>query len=97
MVERAATGLVERRGARAVSGVDVLITHTQLPDLPVVGCGGTVARRFGALLTVSDASPILDVECKHHPEFAGDMTVVTGDGRRYWAPGSCASASPSRG
>jgi len=157
MVERAAAGLVERHGARAVSGVDVLITHTQLPDLPVVGCGGTVARRLGArpewvidlhnggcasfvlmlklaadilrgrgrgsalvcnvqntagrvfaqsevrtlaqaaipgdgcgvaLLTVSDASPILDVECRHHPEFAGDMTVVTGDGRRYWAPGT---------
>ncbi|CAM3680160.1 3-oxoacyl-[acyl-carrier-protein] synthase III C-terminal domain-containing protein [Tsukamurella strandjordii] len=32
--------------AAAVAGVDVILTHSQLPDLPVVGCGGDVARRL---------------------------------------------------
>lgn len=46
MIERASAGLIERHGARAIREVDVLITHTQLPDLPMVGCGGEVARRL---------------------------------------------------
>ncbi len=47
MVERAATGLVERHGHDAIVGVDVLITHTQLPDMPFYGGGGGVAHRLG--------------------------------------------------
>lgn len=34
-------------GDEAIAGADVLLSHSQLPDLPVVGCGGDVARRLG--------------------------------------------------
>lgn len=37
MVERAAAGLVERHGQDVVADADVLITHTQLPDMPFYG------------------------------------------------------------
>ena len=37
MVERA-VGLIERHG-EYISEVDVLLTHTQLPDWPVLGAG----------------------------------------------------------
>jgi len=47
MVERAAAGLIERHGADALAGVDVLITHTQLPDMPFYGGGGAIAHRLG--------------------------------------------------
>lgn len=47
MVERAATGLVERHGQDVISGVDVLITHTQMPDMPFYGGGGGMAHRLG--------------------------------------------------
>ena len=47
MVERAAAGLIERHGQDAVSGADVLITHTQLPDMPFYGGGGAMAYRLG--------------------------------------------------
>lgn len=47
MVERAAAGLVERHGADTLADIDVLITHTQLPDMPFYGGGGAVAHRLG--------------------------------------------------
>lgn len=47
MVERAAAGLVQRHGADVIAGVDVLITHTQLPDMPFYGAGGAVTYRLG--------------------------------------------------
>jgi 3-oxoacyl-[acyl-carrier-protein] synthase-3 len=47
MVAKAIEPLVERHGAQAISGVDVLLTHTQLPYNPIVGCGSEVARRLG--------------------------------------------------
>ncbi|MGV0715643.1 3-oxoacyl-[acyl-carrier-protein] synthase III C-terminal domain-containing protein [Mycolicibacterium sp. XJ662] len=47
MVERAAAGLVQRHGADVIAGIDVLITHTQLPDMPFYGAGGAVAYRLG--------------------------------------------------
>lgn len=40
MAERAVAGLRERHGATVLDEVDILLTHTQLPDLPFVGCGG---------------------------------------------------------
>ncbi|MFC9786723.1 3-oxoacyl-ACP synthase III family protein [Rhodococcus sp. NPDC127528] len=48
MVIRATAPLAERHGAEVLENVDVLVTHTQLPDLAVVGCGGEVAHRLGA-------------------------------------------------
>ena len=46
MVERAAAGLIERHGQDTIANVDVLITHTQLPDMPFYG-GGGMAHRLG--------------------------------------------------
>jgi 3-oxoacyl-[acyl-carrier-protein] synthase-3 len=34
MVERAAQGLIKRHGDDAIANVDILITHTQMPDMP---------------------------------------------------------------
>lgn len=47
MAERAAQGLIERHGPDAIAGVDVLITHTQVPDMPFYGAGGGIAHRLG--------------------------------------------------
>jgi 3-oxoacyl-[acyl-carrier-protein] synthase III len=47
MIERAATGLVERHGHDAIVNVDVLITHTQMPDMPFYGGGAGMAHRLG--------------------------------------------------
>ncbi|HZA10105.1 ketoacyl-ACP synthase III family protein [Mycobacterium sp.] len=47
MIERATKGLVKRHGVDVLAGVDVLLTHSQLPDLPIVGAGGELAHRLG--------------------------------------------------
>ncbi|KUH84760.1 3-oxoacyl-[acyl-carrier-protein] synthase III C-terminal domain-containing protein [Mycobacterium sp. IS-1556] len=47
MVERAAAGLIARHGHDAIAGADVLITHTQMPDMPFYGGGGAMAHRLG--------------------------------------------------
>jgi 3-oxoacyl-[acyl-carrier-protein] synthase III len=156
MVERAAQGLVERLGHDAIAGADVLITHTQLPDMPFYGGGGGMAHRLGmkprwvidlhnggcaafvlglqlarqllatgegrtavvavaqnaagqvfdqkavrrkaqaavpgdgaavGLVAVSDASPILGIECRTYGEYAGDMTISMDPPRKWWQPG----------
>ncbi len=156
MVERAAAGVVDRHGRDALADVDVLITHTQMPDMPFYGGGGAMAHRLGmkpswvvdlhnggcaafvlglkiaasllnsgqgrsaliavaqnaagqifdqptvrrkaqaavpgdgaavGLVTVSDQSPILDVECRTYGEYAGDMTIAVDPPRKWWQPG----------
>ena len=47
MAEHAIAPLIDRRGRDEITGVDVLITHTQLPDIPILGTGGDIARRLG--------------------------------------------------
>lgn len=47
MVERAAAGILDRHGADTLADVDILITHTQLPDMPFYGGGGGMANRLG--------------------------------------------------
>ncbi|MGX9674348.1 3-oxoacyl-ACP synthase III family protein [Mycobacterium sp. HM-7] len=47
MVERAAAGIVDRHGSDVLADVDILITHTQLPDMPFYGGGGGMANRLG--------------------------------------------------
>jgi 3-oxoacyl-[acyl-carrier-protein] synthase-3 len=47
MIEQACQPLIDRHGIAAIREVDVLLVHTQLPDLPFVGCGTEVARRLG--------------------------------------------------
>ncbi len=157
MVERAAAGLLDRRGPDALADVDVLITHTQMPDMPFYGGGGAMAHRLGikpnwvidlhnggcaafvlglkmaatllesgqgrsaliavaqnaagqifdqptvrrkaqaavpgdgaavGLVSVSDESPILDVECRTYGEYAGEMTIAVDPPRKWWQPGT---------
>ncbi|MEB3021495.1 3-oxoacyl-ACP synthase III family protein [[Mycobacterium] crassicus] len=156
MIEQAAQGLIDRHGREAIEEVDVLITHTQLPDIPFSGSGGGIAHRLGmrpssvldlhnggcaafilglnvarqllaagagrsaliaiaqnaagqvfdqpavrgksqasvpgdgaavGLVTLSDRSPILDVECRTYGEYAGDMTYTIDPPRKWWQPG----------
>lgn len=47
MMERATADLVARNGAEVLEDVDVLLTHSQMPDLPIVGAGGELAHRLG--------------------------------------------------
>ncbi len=47
MIERATAGLVARHGPEVLEDVDVLLTHSQMPDLPIIGAGGEVAHRLG--------------------------------------------------
>jgi 3-oxoacyl-[acyl-carrier-protein] synthase III len=39
------------------------------------------------LVTLSDESPILDIECRTYGEYAGDMTLVIDPLRKWWQPG----------
>ncbi|WP_054815341.1 3-oxoacyl-ACP synthase III family protein [Nocardia arizonensis] len=168
MAERAVAPLVERHGNSLLTDIDVLITHTQLPDNPVLGSGPELARRLGArpdhvfdvhnggcaafvhmmsmarmvlqttdartalivatqncagpvftqteirklaqapvpgdgcgvgLLVKNDSAPILDIECRTYPEFAGDMEFSTNGERKYWEPGegqACVSFTESK-
>lgn len=157
MMERAAQRLAERHGLDVLTDVDVLLTHSQMPDLPIVGAGGEVAHRLGmnpeyiidvhnggcaafvlmlklarqlltsgagrtaliacaqnaggkifeqeqvrklaqssvpgdgaavGLVTLSDDSPILDIECRYYGQYAGDMTLASDPPRLWWQAGS---------
>jgi len=157
MVERATQGLIDRHGRDVIENVDILITHSQLPDTPFYGAGGGIAHRLGmhpdwvldlhnggcavfvlalkvarrllasgegrtaliaiaqntagqvfdqpgvrrkaqssvpgdgaavGLVTLSDDSPILDIECRTYGQYAGDMTIAMDPPRKYWEPGS---------
>src|SRR6202051_1704536 len=157
MIERAAEGIIERHGRDIIESADVLITHTQVPDMAFYGAGGGIAHRLGmrpswvldlhnggcaafvlalkvarqllasgeghtaviaiaqnaagqvfdqpgvrrkaqssvpgdgaavGLVTLSDESPILDIECRTYGEFAGDMTLAVDPPRKWWQPGS---------
>jgi 3-oxoacyl-[acyl-carrier-protein] synthase-3 len=156
MIEQATSGLVARHGPDVLTDVDVLLTHSQMPDLPIVGAGGEVAHRLGmnpqliidvhnsgcasfvymvnlarqllgsgagrtamiacsanaagkvfeqetvrklaqasvpgdgaavGLLTLSDTSPVLDVEARFYGQNAVDMTLETEPVRRWWEAG----------
>jgi 3-oxoacyl-[acyl-carrier-protein] synthase-3 len=156
MIERAVQGLIERHGHDVVEGADVLITHTQVPDMAFYGQGGGIAHRLGmrpswvldlnnggcaafvlalnvarkllstgeghtaliaiaqnaagqvfdqptirrkaqsavpgdgaavGLVTLSDHSPILDVECRTYGEYAGEMTLSIDPPRKWWQAG----------
>jgi 3-oxoacyl-[acyl-carrier-protein] synthase-3 len=156
MIERAAQGLIDRHGRDTIERVDILITHTQVPDMPFYGAGGGIAHRLGmrpswvldlhnggcaafvlglnvarkllasgegrsalvaiaqnaagqvfdqpgvrlkaqaaipgdgaavGLVTLSDESPILGIECRTYGEYAGDMTLAVDPPRKWWQPG----------
>jgi 3-oxoacyl-[acyl-carrier-protein] synthase-3 len=156
MMERAAEGIIERHGREIIESADVLITHTQVPDMAFYGAGGGIAHRLGmrpswvldlhnggcaafvlalkvarqllasgeghtaviaiaqnaagqvfdqpgvrqkaqssvpgdgaavGLVTLSDESPILDIECRTYGEYAGDMTLAIDPPRKWWQAG----------
>jgi 3-oxoacyl-[acyl-carrier-protein] synthase III len=156
MVERAAQGVIERHGPDAIEGADILITHTQVPDMAFYGQGGAIAHRLGmrpswvldlhnggcaafvlglnvarqllasgqghtaviaiaqnaagqffdqpsirrkaqsavpgdgaavGLVTLSDESPILGIECRTYGEYAGEMTLAYDPPRKWWQAG----------
>jgi 3-oxoacyl-[acyl-carrier-protein] synthase-3 len=156
MVERAAQGVIERHGSDAIEGADILITHTQVPDMAFYGQGGAIAHRLGmrpswvldlhnggcaafvlglnvarqllasgqghtaviaiaqnaagqffdqpsirrkaqsavpgdgaavGLVTLSDESPILGIECRTYGEYAGEMTLAYDPPRKWWQAG----------
>jgi 3-oxoacyl-[acyl-carrier-protein] synthase-3 len=157
MIERAVAALTERHGSGVLGEVDILLSHSQLPDLPILGAGGEVAARLGinpewivdvhnggcaafvlmlklarqlltsgagrtaliavaqnsagkifeqeqvrklaqasvpgdgaavGLVTLSDASPVLDIECRYFGKHAADMTLAADPARRWWESGS---------
>ncbi|TGD84338.1 3-oxoacyl-ACP synthase [Mycolicibacterium sp. CH28] len=156
MIEQAVAALVARHGSGVLDDVDVLLTHSQLPDLPILGAGGEVAQRLGinpewivdvhnggcaafvlmlklagrllagnggrtaliavaqnaagkifeqdqvrklaqasvpgdgaavGLVRVSDAAPVLDIECRYFGQHATDMTLAADPPRRWWEAG----------
>jgi 3-oxoacyl-[acyl-carrier-protein] synthase-3 len=156
MIERATAALVARRGPEVLKDVDVLLTHSQLPDLPILGAGGEVASRLGispewiidvhnggcaafvlmlklaaqllaraggrtaliavaqnaagkifeqeqvrklaqasvpgdgaavGLVTLSDTSPVLDIQCRYYGQNSTDMTLAADPPRRWWEAG----------
>lgn len=157
MMEQATMALVERHGTEMIANVSVLLTHSQMPDLPILGAGGELSHRLGmspqyvidahnggcaafvlmirlarqllvsgagrsaliavaqncagkifvqeqvrklaqsavpgdgaavGLLTLSDGSPVLDVECRYYGQHAADMTVTADPPRLWWQAGS---------
>ncbi|GAB7145875.1 3-oxoacyl-ACP synthase III family protein [Mycobacterium riyadhense] len=156
MIERAAQGLIERHGPDVIEGADILISHTQVPDMAFYGQGAGIAHRLGmrpswvldlhnggcaafvlalnvarqlmvsaqghtaliaiaqnaagqffdqpgvrrkaqsavpgdgaavGLVTVSDQSPVLDIECRTYGEYAGEMTLAFDPPRKWWQAG----------
>jgi 3-oxoacyl-[acyl-carrier-protein] synthase-3 len=57
-------------------------TVRRKPQASVPGDGAAVG-----LVTLSDESPILDVECRTYGEYAGDMTLAVDPPRKWWQPG----------
>ena len=68
----------ERRRAR--SSTSPGCAARRRPSVP--GDGAAVG-----LVTLSDRSPILDIECRTYGEYAGDMTLAIDPPRKWWQPG----------
>ncbi|MFJ3306270.1 3-oxoacyl-ACP synthase III family protein [Streptomyces sp. NPDC086549] len=69
----------------AQSAAGQLFTQSQVRGLsqaaiPGDGCGV-------GYLTTSGHAPLLGTESRHIAAYAGDMTMVRDDGRKYWEPG----------
>lgn len=79
MIVEAARHLTERHGDGYLDDVDVILTHSQLPEVPVRGCVGEVAHRLGLRPTT-----VLDVHnggCAafvHMIEIAGALLCANG-------------------
>src|SRR5919201_442767 len=45
--EESSMDMIDRHGHDVIEGADVLITHTQVPDMAFYGQGGGIAHRLG--------------------------------------------------
>lgn len=63
-----------------------IFTQEQVRGKPQAAIPGDGAG--AGLLVKSGLSPILDIETRHLPEFAGQMTVLADPPRRYWEAGA---------
>ncbi|GAB4583653.1 3-oxoacyl-ACP synthase III family protein [Nocardia sp. IFM 10818] len=63
-----------------------VFTQEQVRGKPQAAIPGDGAG--AGLLVKSGDSPILDIETRHLPEFAGQMTVIADPPRRYWEAGA---------
>ncbi|MFB8007913.1 3-oxoacyl-ACP synthase III family protein [Nocardia sp. NPDC056000] len=62
-----------------------IFTQEQVRGKPQAAIPGDGAG--AGLLVKSDISPILDIETRHLPQFAGEMTVLADPPRKYWEAG----------
>lgn len=82
MILSAAAILTDRHGGDYLDDITVLLTHSQLPEVPVRGCGGEVAHRLGL-----SPSIVLDVHnggCAafmHMIDIAGALLTAAGGGK----------------
>ncbi|MFT3659833.1 MAG: 3-oxoacyl-[acyl-carrier-protein] synthase III C-terminal domain-containing protein [Gordonia sp. (in: high G+C Gram-positive bacteria)] len=79
MIVTAAGILTDRHGADYLDDVDVLLTHSQLPEVMVRGCGGEVAHRLG--LTPSTVLDVHNGGCAafaHLIEVGGALLAASG-------------------
>src|SRR6202046_1045930 len=81
MMERAAEGIIERHGREIIESADVLITHTQVPDMAFYGAGGGIAHRLGMR-----PSWVLDL---HNGGCAAVVVALHGARRLLAAGGGC--------
>ncbi|MFW0785348.1 3-oxoacyl-[acyl-carrier-protein] synthase III C-terminal domain-containing protein [Gordonia sp. CPCC 206044] len=79
MMVTAARRLTGRNGDGFLDDIDVVLTHSQLPEVPVRGCGGELAHRLGLR-----PQTVLDVHnggCAafiHMMDLAGNLLRATG-------------------
>lgn len=71
-----------RRGQNAAGQAFDQPTIRRKAQASVPGDGAAVG-----LVTLSDQSPILDVECRTFGEYAGDMTIAVDPPRKWWQAG----------
>ncbi|ANY26033.1 3-oxoacyl-ACP synthase III family protein [Gordonia terrae] len=82
MIVAAARRLLDRHGDTYLDDVDVVLTHSQLPEVPVRGCVGEVAHRLGlAPRTVLDVHNGGCAAFVHLIEIAGAL-LRAGGGRK---------------
>ncbi|WP_338836706.1 3-oxoacyl-ACP synthase III family protein [Gordonia polyisoprenivorans] len=81
MMISAAGILTDRHGAEYVDDVSIVLTHSQLPEVPVRGCGGELAHRLGLRpRTVLDVHNAGCAAFMHMIDIAGSLLRAEGGG-----------------
>ncbi|MEP9394861.1 3-oxoacyl-[acyl-carrier-protein] synthase III C-terminal domain-containing protein [Gordonia sp. VNK1] len=86
MMLSAARVLTDRHGADHLDDVTIVLTHSQLPEVPVRGCGGEVAHRLGIRPhTVLDVHNGGCAAFVHMLDLAGALLTAAGGGKALLA------------